>query len=122
MEDLLDELEQAMRGPGRRRTLRISIDADLDFLWALVPGEVVDGHMEDETEEIVEGVYLWRRGPDGPLIGFGIDDLSEFDPDEFGERLWRRPRFDVPTLGLRKAPIAEIALAARATIEGSTPD
>jgi len=119
MEDLIQQLENASRDHTERLTLRISIDADLDFLWAVVPGEVIDGHLEDETEEVADGAFLWTRGPGGPLIGFGVDDLSEFEP---GDDLWHEPRFDVPTLGLENAPIAAIALRARATVDGSTPD
>ena len=63
-----------------RPVLRISYDADLDILCALVPGETIDEHLDDEvqpfaaladeTEETL--AWFYTRGPDGPLIGFGI--------------------------------------------------
>jgi tetratricopeptide (TPR) repeat protein len=106
------------------QALRISYDADLDFLWALLPGEVIDGQMDDETDEVLSGVHLWRRGPVGPFIGFGIDELSEWDVmANDHELLWDDDlRFDAPTLGLVNASIGEIALAAQTTIHGSTFD
>lgn len=106
---------------GGCKTLQISYDQDLDFLWALVPGEVVDGQMDDEIEELEEDFFLYRRGPDGPVIGFGLDGLSEFDPDD-DSPVWGGPRFDVPTLALRAAAPGEIMVAARATLRESTPD
>lgn len=106
---------------GGCKTLQISYDQDLDFLWALVPGEVIDGQMDDEIEELEEEFFLYRRGPDGPVIGFGLDGLSDFDPDDESP-VWDGPRFDAPTLALRDAAPGEIILAARATLRESTPD
>ena len=102
-------------------TLRISYDEDEDFLWALAPGEVIDGQMDDETEELEDDFFLYRRGPDGPVIGFGIDELSEFDAGD-DSPVWNGPRFGAPTLALREATPGEIILAARATLRESTPD
>ena len=114
--------DETQRPRRPRRTLRISIDADIDFLWALVPGETIDGHLDDETKERADGVYVWTRGPDGPVIGFGVEEFSRFDAATTPDKLWRRPRSDVPTLGLRNASIAETVLAAQTMIQGSTPD
>jgi tetratricopeptide (TPR) repeat protein len=108
-----------------REILRISYDSDIDYLAALVPGAVVDGLQEDEVEEPLGGLYLFHRCPGGPLIGFGVEDLSEWDvlANDDEDALWSDElRFAVPTLGLAGATIGEIALAAQATIRNSTPD
>jgi tetratricopeptide (TPR) repeat protein len=103
--------------------LRISCDADLDFLWALKFGEAVDGQLEDEVDEPAEGFYVYRRGRRGPVIGFGVEDFYELELPEPDDPLVPDDRrFDVPTLGLRSASAEEIILGARAEIEGSTPD
>lgn len=112
-----------------RPVVRISYDADLDFLWALVPGEVIDGHLPDEAhpfafDEDEASAWWYTRGPDGPLIGFGVDYASERDVDAepADSPLWTGPRFDVPSLALRNASAGEVLLAARRTIRGSTVD
>jgi tetratricopeptide (TPR) repeat protein len=102
--------------------LVISYDAGRDFLWALFPGEVVDGHLPDETDEVGEGVYVYLRGPDGPVIGFGVEDLSEREPPLVPDELTEDLRFDVPMLCLLNTGIDEIAMAARDFVGGiSTP-
>jgi tetratricopeptide (TPR) repeat protein len=103
--------------------LRISYDADSDFLWALRFGETVDGHLEDELDEPVAGFYVYRRGPRGPVIGFGVEDVSVLELPEPDDPLVPDDlQFDVPTLGLRGARAEEIILAVLASIEESTPD
>jgi tetratricopeptide (TPR) repeat protein len=107
----------------RRLVLRLSYDADLDFLWALKFGEAIDGQLSDETDEPAEGFYLYRRGVRGPVIGFGVENLSEFelpDPDE--PLLGGGLRFDAPAVGLGAASAEEVILASRTMIDGSTPD
>ena len=120
-----------------RPVLRVSYDAHEDFLLALVFGETIDGHLDDETEpfaelpdeetgELEEAGWFYFRGPGGPLIGFGIDRASAWDLH--GELfsadapLWDDPRFDVPTLALRNATVGEIMLAAESFIQSSTAD
>jgi hypothetical protein len=69
-----------------RPLLQVSYDEDLDFLCALVPGETLDEHLDDETQPLVvmddetEQEIAWRytRGPDGPLIGFGVRRAFEW--------------------------------------------
>lgn len=115
-----------------RPVLRVSYDEDLDFLCALVAGEAIDQHLDDETQPLAamddeseeEIAWLFTRGPGGPLIGFGIARAFEWpvadEPDD--APIWHGPRFDVPTLALRDASIGEILLAAQTTITGSTTD
>lgn len=55
------------------------------------------------------------------MIGFGVDELFEFDPAD-DSPVWDGPRFDAPTLALREATPGEIILAARATLRESTLD
>ena len=115
--------------------LRISYDERLDFLTALLPGEVVDEPFDAELmtafawREDVEGetrarAWLFHRASGGPLIGFGVAcafawDLAGEDPDA---AVWATPRFDVPSLALRGATVGEVVLAAQRTLTGSTPD
>jgi hypothetical protein len=110
-----------------RPALQISYDSDRDFLWALVPGAVIDGQMEDEVEEHLDGLFVYRRGPEGPVIGFGVDEAFAWDVmgnlEDEPEVVWGgKLRFDAPTLALSDASIGEIVLAAQATISSSTPD
>jgi len=108
--------------------LRISYDAERDFLWAVPPDAVIDGHMDDEMDEPLEGLFLYRRGPDGAVFGFGVDDAFGWEVmgnvDDSSGLLWGDELcFDVPTLALRRASVGEIVLAAQSTIiGGSTPD
>jgi len=96
---------------------------------------VVDGHLEDEAEALaatVDGeigdeedcLWLYRRGPEGPLIGFGVDGAFQWDltAESDDAPIWGEPRFDVPSLALRAASIGEVLLAAQRTLDGSTPD
>lgn len=113
--------------------MRISYAARFDILTALVPGEVLDGQLDDEQQVLVAAldadgepdalVTLLNRGPEGPLIGFVVRNAMEpiWDSEEF-EEVWAGPRFDVPTLALRDASIGEIVVAARSTLDGTTPD
>ena len=120
-----------------RPVLRISYDADFDFLLGLIAGETIDGHLPDEAEafgELIDGEtgeaqdagWLFTRGPGGPLIGFGVAHARSWDVEgellDVDSPLWNDLRFDVPTLALRNATIGEIMLAAAASIHGSTPD
>lgn len=103
--------------------MRISYDADLDFLWAVRFGEAIDGQLADETDESADGFFLYRRGARGPVIGFGVDDASEFELPDLDQPLAPGLQFDAPTLGLRAASAEEVILAAGAMLDGeSTPD
>jgi len=108
---------------GRPVTVRISYDADLECLRALKFGEAADGQLSDETDEPVESFLLFRRGRSGPVIGFGVDDFWGLElPDPDTPLLPRTVRFDAPTLGLRRASAEEVILAARTSLDESTPD
>lgn len=109
----------------RRQVVRVSYDEPFDFLTAAVPNVVIDGLLADEVDEPLDGLYVFHRGPDGPVVGFGVDDAFAWDVIGNEEDVvWNDAelRFDVPTLGLRDASIGAIVLAAQGTIQGSTPD
>ena len=106
-----------------RLAVRISYDADLDFLWALRFGAAIDGQLPDETDMPAEDFYLYRRGPGGRVIGFGVDELYEFGLPEPERPLLPRFRFDAPTLALEDATAEQLIAAARPMLDGySTPD
>ena len=108
---------------GRRLTVRISYDADLDFLWALRFGAAIDGQLPDETDMPAEDFYVYRRGRGGRVIGFGVDELYAFDLPEPERPLLPGFHFDAPTLGLGAATAEQMIAAARPMLDGySTPD
>lgn len=128
--------DQSARRPCRvaRPTLRVSYDAEIDFLLALIPGEVIDGQPEEQIHPFArrpdpvdgdeEFAWFYTRPPEGELIGFGIGyafqfPIADVPPDA---PVWGEPRFDVPTLAVWSASVGEILLAAQASIRGSTPD
>jgi tetratricopeptide (TPR) repeat protein len=103
--------------------VRITYDADYDLLIAVEFGETIDNHLEDEYEQPVAGFTIFRRGPDGPVIGFGIEPAYEFELPDPDEPLMPGYRFDAPTLGIHEGSAEEILLAARVILDrGSTPD
>jgi hypothetical protein len=62
-----------------------------------------------------EQLSLLHDEPRGRVLGFNVTGFSGFDPECLDEGLvWQAPRFDVPVLGLRSAPIGDVILAARA--------
>jgi tetratricopeptide (TPR) repeat protein len=107
----------------RRLTTRISYDAETDFLTALTFGAAVELDLEQDAESPAEGFYVFRHAQSGPVIGFGVDGLSEFEPPGQENQLMPGFRFHVPTLALRNATPETVMLAARTTLDGeSTPD
>jgi tetratricopeptide (TPR) repeat protein len=106
----------------RRIAVRISYDGDLDFLWVLRHGAVIDGQLPDETELPVDDFYLYRRGVGGRIVGFGVEDLEKFHVPDPSHPLLRTVSFDAPTLGVSGGTAEEVILAARRILDGSTPD
>lgn len=92
--------------------LRVSVDRSNDWLEALEFGAVSDGRPASEFVEVGERFRWTLRTRRGPVIGFQVRGLDEFDADVDGPGLWSGPRFRVPTLGLRRATAGEILLAA----------
>jgi tetratricopeptide (TPR) repeat protein len=113
----------AIERASARLKLLISYDAEFDTMTAIELGEVVDGQFDDEVEVNTENFYVFRRGPGGRIIGFGVTEFSEFGVEEEPELDVGDLRFDVPTLGLWNAGPVEVIFAAQATLGGySTPD
>jgi tetratricopeptide (TPR) repeat protein len=79
--------------------------------------------MRDQRIDIGDDLRFFLRHRRGPVIGFQLSELSTFEPDAAAHDLWADPRFRVPTLGLRRASIAEIGLRAKTSLLGrSTAD
>ncbi len=99
--------------------LTISHDLELDYVSALELGTVVDGRPDEEFVEIDQSCALVRRSARGPVIGFVVQEYSDYEiPSEVPLSL--EHRFEVPVLGLRKANVVEIVISARATFGQQT--
>jgi tetratricopeptide (TPR) repeat protein len=99
--------------------LFLSFDEHLDWLTLIKFGQVENAQPRDHWREVNDSFAYILRHPGGPEIGFKILDFSIFDPEgpEVSE-IWKSPRFDVPTLGLRDSTAGEIVLAARPFLGG----
>ena len=97
---------------------RVSYDADVDRLHVCEFGTVAEERMADQCPLLTDQLRLFLRHRGGPVIGFEITDLAALDADTTELDLWGEPRFTVPTLGVRNASVAEIALRARSAFAG----
>jgi hypothetical protein len=97
---------------------RVSYDADADRLHVCEFGTVAEERMADQCPPLTDQLRLFLRHRGGPVIGFEITDLATLDADTTELDLWGEPRFTAPTLGVRNASVAEIALRARAMFAG----
>jgi tetratricopeptide (TPR) repeat protein len=109
----------------RRRQLFLNHDAAYDWLIALEHGRVDDGTPEECWRVLGDLFAYLLDEPGGQVVGFRVNNFSQFDVEEDLEALeaeagGRRPRFDVPTLMLFNAPAAEIVPAAREFFEGES--
>jgi tetratricopeptide (TPR) repeat protein len=119
----VEDVRVRRKTTGRPLAVRISYDADLDFMWALRFGEVIDGQLTDETDMPAEDFYLYRRGRSGRVIGFGVEDMYDFNLPEPEQPLLPALRFHAPTLGVFRGTAEQVILAARTVLDGeSTPD
>jgi tetratricopeptide (TPR) repeat protein len=111
------------RNAATETPLHLSLDAEDDWLVAVEFGAVIDGKPEEEMVVESQGFGYYLDGPGGTVIGFWVDDLSRFDPNDESGSIWDGPRFAVPVLGLEDACAGEVVLAAKATFAGiSTVD
>jgi tetratricopeptide (TPR) repeat protein len=101
-----------------RVPVRVSYDADADRLHVCEFGTVAEERMADQCPALTDQLRLFLRHRGGPVIGFEITDLAALDADTTELDLWGEPRFTAPTLGVRDASVAEIALRARTTFGG----
>ena len=102
--------------------LHLTVDPWWDKLHCLAFGTVSDGLIEGQRLIAESGdlIFVVQDPEVGPVLGFEILGLSQFElPDEDPE-VWDGPRFSVPRLGLADASAGEIVLAVRAQI-GNDP-
>jgi tetratricopeptide (TPR) repeat protein len=109
-----------IRNPATEKPLQLSVDADEDLLLAVEFGSVIDGKPDDETIACGEAFGFFLDTPNGRLIGFWLDGLSDCDPNGLAGPVWSEPRFDAPVLGLRQSLAGEIILSAQAYIGGAS--
>jgi tetratricopeptide (TPR) repeat protein len=109
-----------VRNAATKIPLHLSIDAGEDWLIALEFGAVLDWNPPEERVALSENFAFVLRELGGEVIGFAVDELSEFDPDDVGGAIWDGPRFDVPVLGLERASAGEIITVAKSTFRGLT--
>ncbi len=96
--------------------LHLTVDPWWDTLHCLAFGAVSDG-LTDGQRLVVDScelIYVVEDPATGPVLGFEILGLSEFELPEDDPEVWDGPRFEVPRLGLVNASAGEIILAIRA--------
>lgn len=102
-----------------RCQLFLSHIPEQDRLIAIEFGRSADGQPREHWESLGDNVGLLHDGPDGTIVGFGLDHFSEIDLDDGAlGKLWEGPRFDAPLLALEDARAAEVILAARVMLAG----
>lgn len=102
--------------------LHLSVNVTDDWLEAIEFGAVVDGRPPSQLVEVSPDVRFVLRSARGPIAGFTVHRLSSIDPEALGEVAFGEPRFSVPLLGLDRAGVGEVILAARGRFEVSTAD
>jgi hypothetical protein len=102
--------------------LHLSVNATDDWLEAIEFGSVVDGRPSAQLIEISEDVRYVLRSSRGPVCGFTVHRYTKVDLDSLEADVFEGPRFSVPLLGLDRASLGEVVLAARARFDVSTAD
>jgi hypothetical protein len=102
--------------------LHLSVNVTDDWIEAVEFGAVVDGRPSSQLVEITPDVRYVLRSGRGPIAGFTVHHFSSIDLDDLGDVAFGEPRFSVPLLGMDRASLGEIVLAARARFEVSTAD
>ncbi len=97
--------------PVTDRPLQVSVDRQADDIQAIAQGYVLDGKPEDEYIALSDTVAYLLSEPEGEVIGFLIEEISELVPQEV-DQLWEGLRFDAPMLALASATMGEIAVTA----------
>ena len=90
--------------------LHLTVDPWWDTLHCLAFGIVSDAPIARSGDLI----FVLEDPEAGPVLGFEILGLSEFELPEEDREIWDGPRFAVPRLGLVDASAGEIILAVRA--------
>jgi len=85
-----------------------------DSLYALEYGLIYDGHGSEDWHEVSADFAYLHAGPQGPILGFGVNGLVTFDTEAPAvAAIWDAPLFDCPALGLSRVPAGAIVIAAR---------
>lgn len=100
--------------------LHLSVNVVDDWLEAIEFGSVVDGRPASQLIEMGEQVRYVLRSARGPISGFTVQDFSTVHLEKLD--VFGTPRFCVPALGVDRASLGEIVLAARSRFEVSTAD
>src|SRR5262249_38775164 len=99
--------------PGRRRPLYLSRDAYFDYFTAIEWGRGEERQPRGRWVQVSEQFRLLLDRPEGCVVGFRIDDFSEWGPGgEDEEMIKRAGRLDAPVLALRGAGPIRIAVQA----------
>ncbi len=105
--------------------LHLTVDPWWDLVTAIAFGRVDDGLPPEQFVPLEEDdriVFVLDAPGEGPVIGFTVDEPSAIDVAALeSAEVWAGPRFDVPTLGLTGATVAEILLAVGARFEDGEP-
>ena len=98
------------------RPLHLTVDPWWDTMHCLAFGSVSDGLRRDQRLVADSGdlIFVVQDPYAGPVLGFEILGLSEFELPDDDVEVWEGPRFEVPRLGLVDASAGEIVLAVRA--------
>jgi hypothetical protein len=102
--------------------LHLSVNVGDDWLEAVEFGSVVDGRPPSQQVEVGADIRYVLRSARGPIVGFTVHRFSKVDLDAVHEEVFNGPRFHVPLLGMERASLGEVVLAARARFEVSTAD
>jgi hypothetical protein len=102
--------------------LHLSVNVTDDWIEAIEFGAVVDGRPPSQLVEISDDIRYVLRSARGPVAGFTVHRFSRVDLDDVADDIFGEPRFFVPLLGLDRASLGEVVLAARARFEVSTAD
>jgi tetratricopeptide (TPR) repeat protein len=102
--------------------LHLTVDPWWDSLHCLAFGTVSDGITAEQhlVADACDLAFVVQDPSAGPVLGFEIWNLSEFELPDDDPEIWDGPRFCVPRLGLVDASAGEIVLAVRAQL-GSDP-
>ena len=102
--------------------LHLSVNITDDWIEAIEYGAVVDGRPASQRIELSVDARLVLRTARGPVAGFTVHNYSTIDLDDLGPVAFEGPKFHVPLMGVERAAIGEIILAARARFDVSTAD
>lgn len=100
--------------------LHLSVNVSDDWIEGVEFGSVIDGRPPEQVVELSPDARLMLRSAGGPVCGFAVHGFANADLDELGA--FDGPRFAVPVLGLDRASLGEVVLAARGRFDVSTAD